>query len=184
VHHQREERTNHERGCLFEHAAWQVHLFAATRRTAAWHSRLPPEDQLNSFGMGFEQQITWPSMERVQAATGVDRDDAWRYFEIVASDDDPGPYHRMFGHPDEVQDGDMRELAQLAGHGLHPGDLSRREIKLRKRVLKDVNEWILLLQVDSDSAVGFPYGRLYFWIRRQDLAVGRTGAGWATIEMD
>ncbi len=60
--------------------------------------------------------------------------------------------HHLLGHPDEIQD-EMR-------HDL-PGS---------------PEEWVLLLQLDSDEVAGAvswtwgDVGRLYFWIRRDDLA--------------
>ena len=163
---------------------WQVYLFDTAEKRLEWHHLLPPPARLNSYALGFEAETTWPSMDLVQSVLGIDRDSAWQYAAVVSNNGDAGPYHRMFGHPDEVQEDDMREEAQLAAHGLRSADLSRRQIELRKEVIGGAKDWVLLLQVDCDSAVGFRGGRLFYWIRREDLAAGRVDKCWAIVQMD
>lgn len=61
------------------------------------------------------------------------------------------PIHRLLGYPDNVQWDMYSELGGVS------------------------TDWQLLLQVDSDSAPNTNWGdtgRIYFWIRKQDLAKG------------
>ncbi|GAA1564430.1 hypothetical protein GCM10009827_102520 [Dactylosporangium maewongense] len=60
------------------------------------------------------------------------------------------PMHRVLGWPEFIQD------------PARPDD----------------GDWVLLLQVDSDNVTGWMWGdvgRLYYWIRRQDLVAGEFG---------
>jgi uncharacterized protein YwqG len=76
--------------------------------------------------------------------------------------------HRLLGHPDAIQ-GDMQaQCAAMTGHG--DGD----------------RDWRLLLQVDTDEkGTGMSWGdggRLFFWIRRQDLACLNFDAVWVVLQ--
>jgi uncharacterized protein YwqG len=78
---------------------------------------------------------------------------------------DPSPYHHLIGHPQLIQ-GDMRrELDDVAGGGA---------------------PWHLLLQLDSDEdGPGWMWGdlgRLYFWIRADDLAARRFDRVWLILQ--
>ncbi len=48
---------------------------------------------------------------------------------------------------------------------------------------RGVDEWLLLLQLDSDDNAGTMWGdagMLYFWIRKADLAASRFERTWMT----
>jgi hypothetical protein len=81
--------------------------------------------------------------------------------------------HRIGGHSQPVQN-DMRLEAQLVTNGIWCGDASGYNDPRRPTLEQGVQDWQLLLQVDTDEdGPGWMWGdvgRLYFWIRRQDLA--------------
>lgn len=92
--------------------------------------------------------------------------------------------HRLLGHPDQVQ-ADMREEIQFASHGIYAGDSSQRSDPRVPALLKSVNDWMMLFQIDSDEELGTEWGdvgRVYFWIRRQDLARADFGRVWAVMQ--
>jgi uncharacterized protein YwqG len=79
--------------------------------------------------------------------------------------------HLLFGSPMVIQN-PMEEECQLSFHGFDATDYdlgSDPEVAF----LKDgVEDWQLLLQLDSDDNLDWMWGdlgRLYFWIRKQDL---------------
>lgn len=95
-------------------------------------------------------------------------------FEPVASiktttldeDFDDFPSHQLFGYPVLIQDSDMREECVE-----HCGG--------------NIEDWILLLQLDGDSELPMIWGdagRAYYWIRKQDLAVGNFSNTYMTIQ--
>jgi uncharacterized protein YwqG len=84
--------------------------------------------------------------------------------------------HRLGGHPD-TNDDQMQVDAQLVANGI---DLNSGERFYDPRVAdleQGAEQWRLLLQLSSDDEVGlqlgYPLGRMYVWIREDDLAAGR-----------
>lgn len=92
--------------------------------------------------------------------------------------------HRALGHPDPVQ-GEMQLECQLASNGVFVGG---PEGYRDPRVLDlgpGADDWRLLLQVDSDDATDMMWGdagRIYFWIRDQDLRVGAFDRSWVILQ--
>ena len=82
-----------------------------------------------------------------------------------------GEIHRVLGHPDAIQ-GDMTRRIEYGWRG---ADLEKPEPTLELAA----RQWRLLLQVDSDHHAGMMWGdlgRLYFWIREDDLRARRWDA--------
>lgn len=158
-----------------------MYLFHDAGDLHEWPDALRAQARLGSHAVDFDAETTWPSNDLVESSLGLDSDQGRHYDELVCDDEAAYPFHRMFGHPDLVQEGDMREAA---AKGLQEATASRGQSELHDNVSADVCEWLLLLQVDSDSALGFSEGRLYFWIRRQDLAAERFDNCWAILLMD
>ena len=74
--------------------------------------------------------------------------------------------HQLFGYPVMIQDGDMRE-------------------ECVERCGGNIEDWILFLQLDGDSELPMIWGdagRAYYWIRKQDLAVGDFSNTYMTIQ--
>ncbi len=100
------------------------------------------------------------------------------YGDIVAElsgvNEDP-PCHHLLGHAQLVQ-GDMREQCQHLTADIHG-------------VESAASEWQLLLQLDSDDPDGIgpgwqweDCGRLYFWIRKADLAARAFDRAWMILQ--
>lgn len=95
-----------------------------------------------------------------------------------------GGKHRLLGHSENVQ-GDMQLEAQLVTNGLYCGDPSGYNDKRAEQLKVGANDWLLLLQLDSDEMVDLMWGdvgSLYFWIRKQDLADHRFENVWMTLQ--
>lgn len=82
--------------------------------------------------------------------------------------------HRLLGHPDPIQ-GDMQVNCEIVTSGFSVDAL--RDDDLRKRIVQSAAKWRLLLQIDSEEdKTGIMFGdvgRIYFWIREDDLAARR-----------
>ena len=82
------------------------------------------------------------------------------YCQEVSHLDDPNPdggSHRMFGHPENIQD-EMRASD---------------------------SEWVMLLQLASDDTIDLMWGdsgMLYFWITKSDLAARRFNRVTMTLQ--
>lgn len=95
------------------------------------------------------------------------------------------PAHHLFGHPAPVQGNDMDLECQLVSHGLYCGDSSGYQDPRAKELEAGQQDWVLLLQLDSDDEAGMMWGdcgMLYFWIRKDDLAQGRFEQCWMILQ--
>jgi uncharacterized protein YwqG len=99
------------------------------------------------------------------------------------------PHHQLLGHPKEIQ-GEMQLECQFVSHGLHCGHAYSQEDAARRVLQVGATDWRLLFQLDTDDdkAAGKPgmmwgdCGRLYFWIRKQDLANKSFEKCWMVLQ--
>lgn len=87
--------------------------------------------------------------------------------------------HRVLGWPDAVQADPLWE-SESAVTPLKPGGAERSA-----RVARGAADWVLLLQVDSDNHPNTEFGdmgRVYFAIRRQDLAARAFDETWCVLQ--
>ena len=98
----------------------------------------------------------------------TDPDGTGFWDDVSAFRRDNWPHHRVGGYSLPVQGAVEPEGAQA----FHPGKEQEAEAA-RKELATDL---VLLIQIDSDPRVGMAWadaGRLYWMIRREDLAAGR-----------
>lgn len=91
--------------------------------------------------------------------------------------------HRLLGHPDPIQ-GDMTIECQIASSGVEYDEWMQQTQRVAEAEPGFV-DWRLLLQVDSSEAAGMMWGdvgRLYYWIRAQDLAAQRFDRVWLVLQ--
>jgi uncharacterized protein YwqG len=112
--------------------------------------------------------------------------ETYDYAEIAwgdEQDDAAGLVHRLLGHPDHVQ-GDMQVECQLVTNGLEWGAPSGYRDPRAVSLRPGAGDWRLLLQVDSEEAAGMMWGdagRVYFWIRREDLLARDFDRSWLIL---
>ncbi|GGO02223.1 hypothetical protein GCM10010969_25350 [Saccharibacillus kuerlensis] len=113
-------------------------------------------------------------LEALGLGWGGDHIEYERYWNIFKGNlDDPQTYHvplhRLLGHPDQIQ-GDMQiQCAKMFRWSSFDTSISAEE---EERFARDALEWRLLLQIDCDEAANIEWvgaGRIYFWIREEDL---------------
>ena len=98
----------------------------------------------------------------------TDADDNGFWDELSAFRRDHWPHHRIGGYALPVQG----SVEPEAAHVFHPG--KEEEAETARKEL--ASELVLLAQIDSDSRSGMGWGdagRLYWMIRRDDLAAAR-----------
>lgn len=82
-----------------------------------------------------------------------------------------GVQHRMGGYPEEIQGGAMAIDCEF----MRRGQTRNYGEEVPEAILRASKAWRLLLQVDSDSAIGMNWwdgGRLYVFVREKDAARG------------
>lgn len=95
-----------------------------------------------------------------------------------------GPRHQLLGHASGRQNV-MREECQLASNGVYCGGSEYEDPKRAATLAQHASDWTLLLQLDTDENIGWVWGdmgRLFFWIRKQDLAVGDFSNVWFVLQ--
>jgi uncharacterized protein YwqG len=160
--------------------------------------RRPPDERyaLEAEAIRFWEARSLPSFrsragvrfyEELQTALGYepDYDEFSALSRNLSLDDAPtpdGPKHRIGGHSANIQ-GDMQLEAQLVMNGLYCGTSSGYEDPRREELEATCEEWTLFLQLDSDESLMWgDDGRLYFWIRRADLARRDFSRTWMTLQ--
>jgi uncharacterized protein YwqG len=147
---------------------------------------LPAEARSRVCSVGFSQELTMTLQPNLEVSTLKWSDDDQEKYDSALQALAGGsqhPIHRMLGFPDTIQD-DMRMECQLAANGIaDPASEPEQVAKLAA----GANDWLLLLQVDSDESVGMRWanaGMLYFWIRRDDLANQRFEHVWVVLQSE
>jgi len=94
------------------------------------------------------------------------------------------PLHKLLGHPDAIQN-DMAIECAMASAGLDASfrpDLKNPE---QRKIAETAKDWTLMLQLDSEEKLGLQWadaGRLFFWIRKQDLAAFKFDQCWVILQ--
>jgi len=95
-----------------------------------------------------------------------------------------GTSHKLLGYAEPIQDEMETECASVT-RGIYMGDADGNEDPRAKEADAAKYEWRLLMQVDSDDAASMMWGdagRLYFWIRDQDLRDRRFEKAWMILQ--
>ncbi len=142
----------------------------------------------SSCKINFYKALSVPGWESVQCTVrGEDEKGREKYEEFLDSISESDPCdkkHQLFGFPMEVQ-GDMRGECELYSRGL---DYNKVQT-LRKSEIKDIEKnalkWCLLFQFDSDENAEMMWmdaGRLYFWIKPEDLRNRNFNKIWMILQ--
>ena len=116
----------------------------------------------------YKNSVSLPSWENDLVRTRLNDTELDSYLEITSNEE----MNKMFGYADNVQ-GEMELECQLVTNGLYCGDANGYNDPRREELEKGIGDWNLLLQIDSEEdKTGMMWGdagRLYFWIKEQDL---------------
>jgi uncharacterized protein YwqG len=110
-----------------------------------------------------------------------------RYIDLVERLDalaPAGPKHRLGGWP-ELEQAPWQLECQLVSHGPYVGDSEGYQAPAAASLGAGAADWVMLAQIDSDDDAGWMWGdagKLYFAIRRQDLAAGAFDRTWLVLQ--
>ena len=149
---------------------------------------------LEEFALEFREEITLPGLGHRAAnaltSSNTWTDDMYDAYSVLVADlgsttpGRSGGKHRILGHSENIQ-GDMQLEAQLVTNGLYCGNASGYQDPRRESLEQHAEDWMLLLQLDSDDMGNFMWGdsgMLYYWIRKQDLHELRFDRVWMTLQ--
>jgi uncharacterized protein YwqG len=80
---------------------------------------------------------------------------------------------------------DMALECAMASAGLKAYFLPNLKDPRQRKIAASAGDWTLLLQIDSEPRLGLEWadaGRLFYWIRKQDLAALRFDRCWAVLQ--
>jgi len=131
-------------------------------------SDLPDYSRFHECKLDFKSTVSLPSWENEFVQQNLSEKEIDQYLNL------PQDYtiNKLLGYANNIQ-GEMELECQLVTNGLYCGDPSGFNDPRAKELEKEANDWILLLQIDSDNdKTGMMWGdagRLYFWIKKEDL---------------
>lgn len=109
------------------------------------------------------------------------------YFRVIdefAAERGP-TQHRMLGPAQNIQ-GEMELECQLVSHGIYCGNADGYESARAQKLREGARDWRLLLQIDTDEeGPGWMWGdlgRIYFWIKQQDLRALQFDKAWLIFQ--
>jgi uncharacterized protein YwqG len=92
--------------------------------------------------------------------------------------------NKLLGYADPIQN-EMELECELVTNGLYCGDASGYNNPKAKSLEPNAVNWKLLLQIDSNeenSMMWGDMGRLYFWIRKEDLRNKKFDSSWFVLQ--
>ena len=131
-----------------------------------------------------------PDYGEAQAHCGLPADDeeTWDACQALRTEDFSDDVRiKLLGYADEIQD-DMTEQCALIAHGYSVGDgYPELPDAVQAEITADAADWVLLFQLDSVDTDDFELmfgdcGRIYFFIRKEDLAARRFDRIWLILQ--
>jgi uncharacterized protein YwqG len=171
-----------------DRGGWAVFYFnprmVKPLQTAVAPAGLPDSVLFTTCPLGFSSEITLPaSVAQHLPNLSWSQEEINRYddffYTFPTSDDRNMIHHRMFGHPNQLQD-DMQVQCALNVNRVPSMSDPRAAALVEKK-----EDWQLLLQVDSDTRSGMKWGTsgtLYYWININDLSIRKFDNTWLVMQ--
>jgi uncharacterized protein YwqG len=171
-----------DRGC--SHVAFFTTPSAELTRTSTPHAS-PLVETFHSCSLQFETRIDLPDREDLifEPLDAQLSDESRDAYHALTSASHGETYHHIFGHAQLIQS-DMRLECALASNGVDAGTPEGFQGSESRR--PGAVDWELLLQIDTDEeGPGWMWGdvgRLYFWLRKDDLVARRFEKAWLVLQ--
>lgn len=143
---------------------------------------LAPEHTIPEIAVKFKTQKSYPDFDEFEYYS--DRECDWDDYDdivesIIGDRDDEPEEHKLLGYADVIQSEMLTECERIR-RGLYCGDADSYKNTpedVQAEIAKHAGDWILLLQLSTIEKGDFEWmfgdcGKLYFYIRRSDLAAG------------
>ncbi len=133
--------------------------------------------------LSFRSSVSLPGWEQDCVSARLDKKEEDKYFDITNDLDDEG--NKLLGHSDNIQ-APMELECELVTNGLYCGDGTGYNDPKAKLLEKNAGNWTLLFQLESNyDHAGMMWGdmgRLYFWIKKDDLQHKRFDKCWLILQ--
>ncbi|MFT3847577.1 MAG: YwqG family protein [Propionivibrio sp.] len=144
------------------------------------------DDGLKYVGINFCVVQTLPSTDRPEVeAISLSDEEQETYWNLLDSESEGQPKHRIGGFPSPVQGDHMELECQLVSNGLYCGNSSGYNDPRASELEAGARDWRLLLQFDTDDDLEVMWGdcgTLYFWVRAQESTAGRFENSWLILQ--
>jgi len=134
--------------------------------------------------LSFENEINLPNLQSSIVPFSKISEAEWEAYHEVIEPSWQAKENKLLGHSDNVQDG-MELECELVANGLSCGDGSAYHHPRIAEFEKNSAQWQLLLQIDSDDEGDMDWdgeGRVYLWIKRDDLAARDFSKTWLVLQ--
>ena len=173
-----------------DRGGWAVCFFGGLVRLALHTSGAPTHlnesARFKACKLSFSSEFTLPTSaaQHIENLNWSEADiQAYENFlaGFPTSTDYTSRHHRMFGHPNQLQD-DMQLQSALYANGVQSINDPRAAALVQQK-----EDWLLLLQVDSDDTPGMKWatsGLLYFWINAKSLSEHKFDETWLVLQAE
>ena len=142
---------------------------------------LPEYSRFNECKLDFKTTVSLPGWEHEFVTETLSGKEIDQYLNLPQDN----IINKMLGYANTIQN-EMGLECQLVTNGLYCGDASGYNDPKAKELKKGAYNWILLLQIDSeDVKTGMMWGdvgRLYFWIKKEDLKNKDFNKTWMILQ--
>ena len=140
----------------------------------------PPADARTTHPARAIELVAYADLPRLHAGdplapAGERQAEAYRAIADYLAGGGGGAHHKLLGHAEPIQ-GAMELDCELLARGGGLGATVKLTSQLLTDLMQQRERWRLLLQLDSDPSVPWMWGdlgRIYFWIRDEDLVAQR-----------
>lgn len=143
-------------------------------------------DNLSEYGkfkncaLSFEEDISMPTMDNQIYNSLDEKEIDYIFGEIMETE----LVTKLLGYSDIIQN-EMELECELVTNGIYCGNPSGFENPKAKELEPNAKDWQLLFQIDSDDNAQMMWGdcgRLYFWIKTEDLKNKRFENCWTILQ--
>ncbi|TPE45178.1 YwqG family protein [Pontibacter mangrovi] len=147
---------------------------------ADYPKNMPEGSKFKACSVSIQQEISLPSYEH-EVYNDFTEEESDKFWEEIYNDEN---INKLLGYADTIQN-DMELECELVTNGLYCGDPSGYNDPRAKALAPNAANWRLLLQIDSNEANEMMWGdcgRLYFWIKKNDLANKQFNNSWFILQ--
>ncbi len=147
-------------------------------------NKLDDDAYFESCSLTFTSSINMPDYQSSLMDDITLEDDEETNYENLTDEIYEDEIFKLLGHSDNVQGG-MELECELVTNGLNCGGSEAFQSSKAKELEKNIDLWHLLFQMDSSDDIGTMWGdcgRIFYWIRENDLQEKKFENSWAILQ--